>query len=80
MSLKSETNLLDRRPTKKQKYVIAIHGGAGIITKAGSTPEKIAAYHAALKAALLEGYNVLAAGGQSMDAAVAAVSSMEGEH
>lgn len=44
----------------------------------GSTPEQKARYHAGLEDALNAGYEVLKAGGESMDAAVAAVSSMEG--
>ena len=46
--------------------------------KSRSTPELRAKYKAALSRALLAGYTVLEAGGEAMDAAVAAVSSMEG--
>ena len=46
--------------------------------KSRSTPELRAQYKAALSRALLAGYTVLEAGGEAMDAAVAAVSSMEG--
>ena len=46
--------------------------------KSRSTPELRARYKAALSRALLAGYAVLAAGGEAMDAAVAALSSMEG--
>ena len=46
--------------------------------KSRSTPELRAKYKVALSRALLAGYAVLEAGGEAMDAAVAAVSSMEG--
>lgn len=62
-----------------KNYVLVIHGGAGTMSKENATAEKIAQYHIALREALLAGYKILAAGGQSMDAAVSAVSSMEGK-
>ena len=61
-----------------QKYTLVIHGGAGTMDKARSTPELRAQYKAALARALMAGYGVLRDGGEAMDAAVAAVSSMEG--
>lgn len=65
------------RPSKSE-FVLVIHGGANTMARKGSTPEQRASYKAALTAALNAGYAVLAAGGEAMDAAVAAVSSMEG--
>jgi beta-aspartyl-peptidase (threonine type) len=59
------------------KYRIAIHGGAGTITKASMTAEKEKAYTAALQAALNAGENVLKANGSAMDAIAAAVVSLE---
>lgn len=59
------------------KYVLVIHGGAGTMLRENSTPEKEAAYHAGLKAALEAGYKVLSEGGEAMDASIAAVSAME---
>lgn len=44
-----------------------------------STPEQQERYREALRGALLKGHAVLAAGGEAMDAAVAAVAFMEGE-
>ena len=61
----------------RPKFVLVIHGGAGTMSRASSTPEKERAYHTALSAALQAGYDVLENGGDAMDAAVAAVSSME---
>jgi beta-aspartyl-peptidase (threonine type) len=60
------------------RYVLVIHGGAGIITREKSSPEQQATLRAALRDALLAGYDVLQAGGEAMDAAVQAVTVMEG--
>jgi beta-aspartyl-peptidase (threonine type) len=57
--------------------VIAIHGGAGTITRASLSPEQERAYHAALAAVLAAGQAVLAAGGSAMDAVCAAVRALE---
>ncbi len=59
--------------------MLVIHGGAGTMSKDRSTPELQAKYKAALAKALLAGHHVLKQGGEAMDAAVAAVTSMEGE-
>ena len=63
---------------KKPRYVLVIHGGAETMPKEGATPEQVARYKSALSRALEAGYAVLKDGGEAMDAAVAAVSSMEG--
>jgi beta-aspartyl-peptidase (threonine type) len=60
-----------------RRIAIAIHGGAGTITRASMTPEKEAAYRAGLEEALRAGYAVLERGGTSMDACIAAVRVME---
>ena len=65
-------------PTQPGKFRLVIHGGAGTMDKSRATPEVRAQYKAALREALLAGYAVLSAGGEAMDAVVAAVSSMEG--
>jgi beta-aspartyl-peptidase (threonine type) len=56
---------------------IAVHGGAGDIPPAELTPEREAAYHAGLERALRAGEAILAAGGASLDAVVAAVQVLE---
>lgn len=61
-----------------KNYVLVLHGGAGTMTKAGSSPDQIKLYTAALRAALEAGYRVLRDGGEAMDAAVAAVTVLEG--
>ncbi|KAI0717697.1 asparaginase [Cerioporus squamosus] len=59
------------------KFTLVIHGGAGTMDKSRSTPELRKQYKAALSRALRAGHAVLSAGGEAMDAAVAAVSSLE---
>lgn len=56
---------------------IAVHGGAGDIPPAELTPEREAAYRAGLEQALRAGQRILAAGGPSLDAVVAAVQVLE---
>ncbi len=56
---------------------IAVHGGAGDIPPAELTPEREAAYRAGLERALHAGQAILAAGGPSLDAVVAAVQVLE---
>ncbi|KAI0790695.1 nucleophile aminohydrolase [Abortiporus biennis] len=76
--LDEKTSLISRGETrKKQKFVLVIHGGAGTMLKENSTPELRAKYKRALSQALQAGYTVLKDGGEAMDAAVAAVATME---
>ena len=56
---------------------IAIHGGAGVISRSSMTAENERAYHADLGRALDAGYEVLEKGGTSLDAVVAAVKILE---
>lgn len=51
-----------------EKYVMVIHGGAGTILKSTMTPEKEAAYKAALTKALETGYAAIKRGKTSLDA------------
>jgi beta-aspartyl-peptidase (threonine type) len=60
------------------KHVLVIHGGAGTVLREKSSSEQQARYHAGLRAALQAGNAILSSGGEAMDAAVAAVSVMEG--
>ena len=59
------------------EWRLAIHGGAGVITRDQMTPEQIAEYEAALQVALNAGADVLRAGGSALDAVEAAVLPME---
>jgi L-asparaginase / beta-aspartyl-peptidase len=58
-------------------FSMVIHGGAGTITPATMTPELEAQYRAALEQALQAGHRILAQGGTSLDAVVAAVHVLE---
>ncbi len=58
-------------------YSLAIHGGAGTILKSEMSPEKEMAYTTALREALDTGESILLKGGSSVDAVIAAVSSLE---
>jgi L-asparaginase / beta-aspartyl-peptidase len=60
-----------------KNIAIAIHGGAGTITKSSLTPELDHAYRAALEDALQAGHMVLAEGGSALDAVEKAVVSLE---
>lgn len=59
------------------RWSLAIHGGAGTLDREQMTPERRAAYEAALKQALDAGRAVLARGGSAMDAVKAAILPME---
>src|SRR4051812_34199993 len=63
--------------TRMKTPVIAIHGGAGTISRSSMTAEKEAAYHETLKFSLHAGYAVLQSGGSALDAVQAAVVVME---
>jgi len=59
------------------KFTIAVHGGAGTISRKSMTPEKEAAYLKALDDAINAGYNVLEKKGDALDAVKAAVMELE---
>jgi len=60
-----------------KKFTLAIHGGAGTILKKNMTDEKEAEYRAKMKEALSVGYEILSAGGSSIDAVEATIVVME---
>ncbi|MBT3179590.1 MAG: isoaspartyl peptidase/L-asparaginase [Candidatus Marinimicrobia bacterium] len=62
---------------KSVDFAIAIHGGAGTITRKNMTAETEAAYRSKLEEALNIGSIILENGGTSLDAVVAAISIME---
>ncbi|QIQ87904.1 isoaspartyl peptidase/L-asparaginase family protein [Erythrobacter sp.] len=64
-------------PADQPKWSIAIHGGAGTLDPDRMTPERRAAYEAALQEALDAGAKVLASGGSAMEAVKAAIIPME---
>lgn len=53
---------------QKEKFAIAIHGGAGAMKKSDLSPEDEVMYFDSLKAALAVGENILKNGGTSLDA------------
>ena len=57
--------------------MLVIHGGAGTITRSQMTPEREAAYRAALTEALETGHRILATGGAGLDAVEATLRVME---
>ena len=59
------------------KFTIALHGGAGTISKKNMTPEKEAAYLKALNDAINAGYKILEMKGDALDAVKAAVIELE---
>src|SRR5690348_4837893 len=61
----------------KQKIALAVHGGAGTILKSKMTAEMEKAYKEALRLSLQKGYELLAAGGSSLDAVEIAVKELE---
>ena len=63
--------------TGTPEWRLAIHGGAGVITRGSMTPEQEAAFDAGLQEALEAGAEVLRNGGTALDAVQAAVLPME---
>ena len=61
----------------EKKFTIAVHGGAGTISKKSMTPEKEAAYLKALNDAINAGYDILEQKGNALDAVKAAVIELE---
>lgn len=62
---------------RKNKYALAIHGGAGTVSRITMTQWKERAYHEALRRALTVGANVLAKGGKAIEAVAEAIVTME---
>lgn len=62
---------------KKNRYALAIHGGAGTVSRITMTQWKERAYHEGLRRALTVGANVLAKGGKALDAVREAIVVME---
>jgi beta-aspartyl-peptidase (threonine type) len=62
---------------KRLPYAIAIHGGAGTISRSSMTPEKEAAYRTALDSALTIGETILKNGGSSLDAVEKTITFLE---
>jgi len=65
--------------SQNTNFRLVIHGGAGTMSRGNLDPETEKAYHNRLEEALKAGYNILAAGGTSIDAVVKAINIMEDE-
>jgi beta-aspartyl-peptidase (threonine type) len=65
------------RPKAATRIALAIHGGAGTLSRAALKPGREAQLHDALKEALRAGYDRLSHGGSSVDAVTAAVVMLE---
>jgi beta-aspartyl-peptidase (threonine type) len=63
--------------TSRKQWAIAIHGGAGSMTRATMDDAGVAAHEAALRAALEAGAAVLREGGSALDAVTASVVALE---
>ncbi len=68
---------IDRAGDDGPDWVLAIHGGAGVITRGSLSAEKEAAIRERLDAALMAGGKVLESGGTSLDAVTAAILILE---
>ncbi len=64
-------------PGPRVQWGLVIHGGAGTILRERLTPAMEQEYRAALAGALVAGHRVLADGGSSLDAVVAALTPLE---
>ena len=73
----SASNSAQMPSSAQPAYAMAIHGGAGVITRDLLSAEQEEAYRLALNQALDIGSEILAAGGTAIDAVVATVKSME---
>lgn len=63
--------------TQTNNFRLVVHGGAGMMSRNNLTPEVEKAYHDRLQEALKAGYDVLAAGGSSTNAVIAAIVVLE---
>ncbi|MEX0899619.1 MAG: isoaspartyl peptidase/L-asparaginase [Gammaproteobacteria bacterium] len=66
-------------PATAVDYALAIHGGAGTISRDAMTPEREREYHRALRRALTTGEAILKNGGTSLDAVTATIQVLEDE-
>jgi beta-aspartyl-peptidase (threonine type) len=58
-------------------FALAVHGGAGTISRDDATASRTGPYHEGLHRALVTGRDILAAGGSALDAATKAVVALE---
>ena len=68
---------MTRKSEPANRIALAVHGGAGAISRADMTPRQARCYREALKRVLAAGWRVLTGGGTSLDAVCVAVTAME---
>jgi beta-aspartyl-peptidase (threonine type) len=73
----AKTQLKTDSTVKKQEWAIAIHGGAGVITRDKMTPEMDKEYRDKLSEALETGKKILSDGGSALDAVEKTIRVME---
>jgi len=71
------TSAPEKTTSPRPAYALAIHGGAGTIQRAEMSPEKEAAYRAALDSALSVGEATLKSGGTALDAVSQTIAFLE---
>ena len=64
-------------PKSGARWSIAVHGGAGVITRERMTPEREAEYRAMMQAVIDTGSAILASGGSALDAVERTIRLME---
>jgi L-asparaginase / beta-aspartyl-peptidase len=62
---------------QRPPFLLVVHGGAGMVRRADLTAREDSAYRATLTAAIRKGYDVLRAGGASLDAVIASITTLE---
>lgn len=72
----AEFDVTEAKTTPRKKWAIAVHGGAGTVSKDAS-PEKVQAWRDGLRAALEKGRTVVESGGTSLDAVEATIQILE---
>lgn len=65
------------QPDARPEFRLVVHGGAGTIRRANMTAEREAEYRAKMEEAIRAGYEILDAGGSSLDAVVATTQVLE---
>ncbi len=69
--------MVETAPVPTRGFALAVHGGAGTPRPDALSPERSRHYHAGLRRALIAGRDILAAGGDALDAVTAAVVTLE---
>lgn len=71
------SSCIKKNEIKKHEFALVIHGGAGTILKKNMTPENEQTYTEKLSDVLQTGYDILNAGGSSLDAVQNCINIME---